>query len=554
MKLTINLLLVVCGLSFSTQKIVAQEPAKSEPAKGTLSEEIEVVRPYKPVLANAAKIRRNPDLTDLKPFKPTLTYAIADKKLALNSDIKQLQYQALTPEKAPEISNNYLKLGAGTLKTGMAELYLNTNRDEALQAGFFLSHLSQQDKLPKQQFSSQQFSVFGKTISNKQTLSGSASFHRLGTYFYGSDPIALININPAKQTLQAIQLEGTLANKFVEGDGKWNYRVGFETILFSTATQQKENTFVVNAAASKTVKQFSFGMQSKLDLSAIKQTGNTLSNNLVKANPFAQYQKDDFKLRVGLNIVQEFGTHSKLSTLPAIDLSAPVAGKDLFFIAGLKGDVAKTSIFESSFINPYVGSMATIENSVTQSNLFAGFSGNLGPNVGFKATGFFKRVNKLPLFINNSTNLSAFDIIYDPGTSNLSGFNLNVSIKASDVFRLESTLESTKYELSTEEKAWFKPAITVNTELQAKLNSKLDLSASLQYNGNSYGKLSNAPAQNQIVTIKSYLTIGLGARYVLTKKWGAFIQANNLLNSTYQQYLYYNGFGRQIFGGISYSF
>jgi outer membrane cobalamin receptor len=153
------------------------------------------------------------------------------------------------------------------------------------------------------------------------------------------------------------------------------------------------------------------------------------------------------------------------------------------------------------------------------------------------------------LFINNSSDLSTFNLIYDAGTSNLTGINLDLLIQVSDVFSLETRLESITYKLATETKAWFRPNFTLNTEARAQLNPKMALSASLNYRGQSYGKLAN-----QSVAIKGYLNMDLGTSYKVAKKWSAFVQATNLLDTNYQQYLYYNGFGRQIFGGISYSF
>jgi outer membrane receptor protein involved in Fe transport len=153
------------------------------------------------------------------------------------------------------------------------------------------------------------------------------------------------------------------------------------------------------------------------------------------------------------------------------------------------------------------------------------------------------------LFINNSSDLSTFNLIYDAGTSNLTGVNLDLHIQVSDVFSLESRLESITYKLATETKAWFRPNFTLNTEARAQVNPKMALSASLNYRGQSYGKLAN-----QSVPIKGYLNMDLGTSYQVAKKWSAFVQATNLLDTKYQQYLYYNGFGLQIFGGISYSF
>ena len=84
------LILGLAGNSFA-QTQTGEEQKKPETT--SITEEIEVVRPYKPVLADAAKIRRSPDLNSGKPFKPTLSYNVLDDKFELNSDIKQLQAQ-----------------------------------------------------------------------------------------------------------------------------------------------------------------------------------------------------------------------------------------------------------------------------------------------------------------------------------------------------------------------------------------------------------------------------------------------------------------------------
>src|SRR6476661_7237684 len=141
------------NILFFSATAIAQDKKddkKPEPAKGAITEEIEVVRPYKPVLADAAKIRRSPDLSDHTPFKPNLSYSILDKKLDLNTDIGQLKAQKLADQQAEVLKNNYLKIGAGNFNTGLAEAYINTGRDEALQAGAFVRHLNQKGSQPGQ--------------------------------------------------------------------------------------------------------------------------------------------------------------------------------------------------------------------------------------------------------------------------------------------------------------------------------------------------------------------------------------------------------------------
>ncbi|MES2808499.1 MAG: hypothetical protein V4619_07735, partial [Bacteroidota bacterium] len=48
---------------------------------GSLAEEIIITTAYKPLLADAVKIRRNPDLEDKTPYKAPLVYAPVDKRL-----------------------------------------------------------------------------------------------------------------------------------------------------------------------------------------------------------------------------------------------------------------------------------------------------------------------------------------------------------------------------------------------------------------------------------------------------------------------------------------
>ena len=66
--------------------------------QASLSEEIVVSTAYKPVLANAVKIRRNPELEDKFPFKAPLTYVTIDKRLEKNEEIKQLNPMKMPAE------------------------------------------------------------------------------------------------------------------------------------------------------------------------------------------------------------------------------------------------------------------------------------------------------------------------------------------------------------------------------------------------------------------------------------------------------------------------
>src|SRR3546814_8610691 len=55
-------------------------------AQRTREEQINIVRAYRPVLAEAVKIRKNPELSDTNQVRPQLDYLVTDEKLNDNSN------------------------------------------------------------------------------------------------------------------------------------------------------------------------------------------------------------------------------------------------------------------------------------------------------------------------------------------------------------------------------------------------------------------------------------------------------------------------------------
>lgn len=539
-------------LAFTAGAQDKKEPENktTEPAKSVMAEEIEVVRPYKPVLANAVKIRRNPDLNEAPVYKPALKYSLLDKKLELNTDIRQLQYQQLAAAPAAVLQHSFAKLGAGNLNTGFAELYFNNGRDEALQTGFYAKHLNQKGDLNKQQFSSQEFGLFGKSIGNKFSLSGEAGYKRLGTYFYGYDPVALLNGNPEKQQIGLIELSGELLNRYNPDPDSWTYALKAHAGLFSNKADGRENSVALSGSGAKSTGAFRFGANSSVDFTSVKDQAYSIGNHLFKANPFVNYKAEGFSLNLGLNFVQEFGAASRSNVLPAISAEAVLDPKFATLFAGITGDVRKSSLSEFSFELPFLNDNLAIQNAVEKSNIHAGIKGNLGTGFGFKATAYFKRVDGLPLFVNNASNPTRFDVVYDNGISKITGLDAEFDIKASDVFHFGAKLQAVNYKLASEAKAWFKPGFRLETQAEAQLNQKLRLHTSFIFNGDTYGR----SASNQAQKVKSFMDLSAGADYQLNKHWGAFLQANNLLGREYQQYLYYPKLGLNMFGGFHYSF
>ncbi len=547
-------LLLGC-LSFSLPLSAQDKPQPPQPT-GTLTEEIEVVRPYKPVLSDAVKIRRNPNLDNEQTFKPVLTYTIVDKKLDLNSNIKELEAQKAANEQETVLSNNYVKGAAGNFGTVLAEAYVNTGRDEALQAGAFFKHLSQQGDLDKQQFSNQQLGIFGRSVADAYSVSGKLMYDRRSTFFYGFNPVAAAPVTMDKQRFGTIIGQAELMNTYSESSGL-DYGLTLNAYQFNNINKGSESSAILAGSVNKAMNAFNIGLNASADLTGVKDAAYKIGNSVLRANPYVRLQGKGFLLNIGVNLVQEFGDRSRTNIFPALSAEIPVVTDYAILFGGVNGDVLKTSLRDLSMENPYLNNNVSINNSVEKMNIYAGVKGNAGSEFGYKVMGFYKTVDNLLLFVNNPLAVNRFDVVYDPGSSNIFGLDGQLNVKASDVLNISGKAQIYNYELETEKEAWFKPSLRLMSNAKLTLNDKFSLDGELLFQSETFAKRitgAGNPEPFESVKIKSFMDVSAGAEYRVNQKIGVFLRANNLLGKSYQKYLYYSRLGLNLFGGLNYSF
>ncbi|AMR31922.1 hypothetical protein A0256_11045 [Mucilaginibacter sp. PAMC 26640] len=525
-----------------------------------LTEEIVVTTAYKPVLAEAVKIRRNPDLEEAAPFKAPLAYAPIDKKLQQDNNIRQLDAMKRPAEQDSVLSNNYVKAGAGSLKTTYAEGYFSNGRDEALQLGGFIKHFAQSGSQYKQNQISDQLGVFGKSINEENTITGRVNYKRMGTYFYGlTPPIALsaATFNPQKQTFNDIGAEVELAKNYKDVENDFTYAVKLKGNLFSNAYKARENNLVLSGFINQTVKQFYAGLSGSLDLSTQKDSLYSLSNSIVRGNPYIKFQGEDYKIDAGVNIVKEFGFSSRFFIFPAAKAEYQVIPKYVRLFAEVKGDVNRASLIDYTDINPFLGQNVAIKNSVDELDLAVGLKGTLAPGLSFKAAFFRNMVKNMALFVNNfGAERNKFAVIYDNGRARVSGFTGELDFKAADDFDLFGRVEFKDYKLASEAQPWNLPKFKLTAGTTIHINDKVDVTGSLLFRGSTVDPLQVATSTGTTAytTISSFADLSGGVNYKVNKKFSVFVQVNNILSTTNQNWAYYPNYGLNVFGGIGYAF
>jgi len=556
-----SLFFVAAGL------MTAQAQDKKTEEKGVVNEEIEVVRPYKPILAEAVKLRRSPNLDDVKTYKAKLNYSIMDRKLALNSDIQKLQAQALAEEKESILVNNYVKGGFGSLATLLGEAYFNTGKDEGLQVGGYFKHFSQEGKLNKQNSSNQQLSVFGRSILDENTVSGRINFERNGTYFYGIDNSRpTLNPNPDKQALTTIELEGELVKNFTEDEDAFSYALKANGYIWNDKFSAKENYLSLNGYVNKRINSLNLGLAASTEFGNTKDALTSVGNNLLRLNPYIRLQVKGAKITAGVNFVQEFGAYSSTKVFPAVTADFTLIPDYLQVFGEVKGDVNRNSLKNFTDENPWLNSNILVKNTVEKLSFSAGVKGTGGPGFGYKARIYVKQFDDMPLFVNNFTDFNKFDVIYDFGKTKLTGLEGEISVQVSDALKWTGKLNLDDWKPASETYSWFKPGLKVSSNFMYTFNKKLSFNAGVVIQDDVKAKVytgAPVPASQYVIpnpgielieTVKGYVDLGLGADYRINKKFSVFAKANNILNNNYSRYLYYQANGFNIFGGLTYSF
>jgi hypothetical protein len=371
----------------------------------------------------------------------------------------------------------------------------------------------------------------------------------------------LLNINPVAQHFNTIGAEGELTKNFKDVEQDFTYAVKVNGYLFNNAFQAKENNIVLSGFINQTIKQFYAGLNASVDLSTQKDSLYNINNSVVRLNPYLKFQGDNYKIDAGVTIASEFGFSSRFYIFPAARLEVQVIPKYVRLFAEAKGDINKASLKNFTEENPFLGQNIAIHNSVDVIDFAAGLKGTIAPGLGFKATVFRNMVRNMPLMLSNF-NLPAgynrFTVVYDGGKATVSGFNGELDYKASDDVDVFGRVELKDYKLATEAEAWNLPKFKLSAGTNIHISDKVNLTGTLLFRGDVKDRvadpLSSLSGATKVVSLKSFADINAGAEYKVNRRVGIFVQANNLLNLSYQNWLYYPAYGFNIMGGVSYGF
>src|SRR5690606_11735108 len=540
---------------------------------------IDIVRDYRPILADAVKIRRSPDMTNKRSYMPKLSYGnIPDKKLDINTGLKELNVQETPFSQAHDLRSNYVKFGLGNFNTILGEGYFSYDEYENMQVGGFLKHLSQKGSLEGQKFSRQEVGVFGRRILPLFTVDGLIGYNRYATNFYGiplaDDGMSSLNPSPESQAFNDIYFTGELTSNYDPNDDQAiTYSAKLDAYSFSDKFDAKETSFALSAYLNKRVNAFNVGANVSVDINSVDGTNNISSggrtkNSLATLNPYIRFKGDNYAITLGANFIPEFGDSTSFNIFPSAEVDFALAPEYFHIFGGVNGGVKKASYREFARQNPFLGSHLAIQNMVERLHIFGGIKGNAGATFGYKVKAIYRQLEGMPLFVNNTGTPFQFDILYDGNGDKAVkhvGVEGEINVRLSKLVNSGGRLNIDEYTSAQQEEVWHTPKIRLAANARFNISEKLYIDAEALFHGVSYGKAFDysydASSGAYIPTgdyyrkeVPSFFDLSAGAEYKATKQLGLFVKANNIFNTEYQTYLYYPKLGFNVLGGLNFSF
>lgn len=576
----------------------------------TLTQEVEVVKAYKPSISDANKINEMPKIKEEEPQKPTFNYSIYSQPIYNTFSVNTLKAATFADRPKKDTGFGMVRAGVGNYNKPYGELFFNSQNTKNTIFGLHGRHLSSHGKLKleggdrvKAPFSENEAEMFIKHLFRSSILSVNLDFDHNGFNYYGypNDSIPMV----LKQDGQDITLQGT-KQAFTKGGLNINlvntaagtsditFDFNFLYQYFGTKTDQKEHFGEFMADIKKPLETGTGMLKAGM---TFVQADQVFNKNLqaigesqqiwLTAQPAYYLGKDVANIKIGLKtwFVLDNEADAIAKIAPNIRANFAPVKEIINIFAGLDGNYINNHYSKIAYENPFVDPTHDVRNSFEKLHLYGGFDGKFATKTNFKISVDYSKINDQPLYYlfgyvypSASSTANApdpsvvendFSVFYD--NMDLLKFNLEIFHASSEKMNLLLSGNYYIYKMANEEKAWNMPDWDAKMSLSYNITEQLSVATDLYLIGqreafvldvNEFDPRPmkfNELAELTTATRKSYILntafdLNFNTTYKITQQFSIFAQLNNFGFQKYQRWLGYPVQSFNVLGGLSYSF
>ncbi len=537
------------------QGLIAQDPGTNpdQPDLGIDPEEIDIVKPFEPTLADAVKVEFSPDLPtpeEIQKNQPTFGgYQVPNRFLTIAYQPPTLRPMAYKPDKnaqkGEDLNNAWIRAGFGTQSTPVLDIALSSGKSDKYVIGANGSHISSKGKLEFQDYSRTKIGVYGKVFTDNAFFGGNVDFNRNTFYTYGySQSDTTLNFTEAdlEQAYNKISVRGEMGSTAENRTGMdYHAEVAYHNYQ-NKNFDAMENNFIIKGNAERPLNDdFSIGGDAFLHFNNVSDTDTSNVGNVVlNLLPKVIYRPYFGTFQAGVNLGFD---DNDLKPFPYLDLEAYLVPDRLTVYGGWQKQFVKNSYMSITEDNPFVAPFFSLQNS-QQEDRFIGAKGVVS-SISYNVRIGQQITSNHPLYVNDTINGNTFQVLYESELKTVNpqievSYQLGKQLKTSLGFNVYS------YTLQQEAEAWHLPTTRIHLKAEAKPLEKLEVMGELFIINGMKGKLVDGSAQE----LKNYTDLNLAAKYQLFDKLSVFANINNALGIKAERYLNYPTYGLQALGGV----
>jgi len=439
----------------------------------------------------------------------------------------------------------YGKIGYGNIQNPFAQFSFE---DDKLNRSISIwsKHISAKGSIQDQQFANSRIgaSVVSK-LNDYQKLIFNVGYDldHYRRYGYNHDRF---NFNDSELNQQYNYINSSLLFSSLSKDGKSSISPTFFFSNLSSSLKGKENTINLAVPFKKQLTENGF-LKSTPTMELVfynKKSDSSTLTSLFQLPFTGSFNNENFIFEGGFNAVLG-KNNAKL--LPTLDLHFKPQNINLDLFVQIANKAAVNSLHYLTNQNPYLVNPDSL-SIFQQVDYGTGIKLTIQKRFSLKLSGGYTSFINLPLYINTGLSGKDFSVFYK---SELNAVHLKAEIAYSPTSRFDLKANLISYSFAGESKnekiygfipTKFSAYLTWKPTRNLKLNSLVSFWK---------GPWAFSESKSNHL-LKNVADINLGIDYDLNKKWGIWIDLNNIANLKYERWSQYSSFGFNVVGGVRY--
>ncbi len=581
---------VVMLLAGVTQAVLAQS---------VVDRNVTVEREFKPVIQDAGKITRLPEVLNINISKERVEYSEFQQTLPFDKGFKPLSATEVIHQRREDARDAIVRLGVGNYRNTLADLALPIVRNKNMKLDVMFDHrgtfgrkehsltrgeinfnrfLTRYDLYAGMGISHEYFNYYGSNFfpgGDTLNIAQFASLLAMPDPTYREERLVKITRAPQDVKLSSLWRDAPASEML----WRYNAHVGIRSLpgvkdhtyagevnyqLFNSQNGLQENILTVEYGFDREVAGNRFGMHMELNNLFYRQNDLPAINfwdfyAVFSMNPYYLIEREDWYVRAGFKTTFSFIHGRPFSPSPDITAELKVLPNLLSVYGGLTGDFGLSTLGTIYAENRYIFPDLRVKDTYVPFNVFMGFKLKVLPNLLVDAFLDYRQYDDQHFFVNKEYKsdevpglgstifTNRFNVAYSDATLFRLGMRANYNYR--NTLNIQGKMAFNGWNVKSENYAWLKPAFEADVNADWRFNRNLSFSSTLFIQGVTYAKLGDTAYR-----MRPAVDMNIAASYSFSRAFSVFARLNNVFNSRYEHFYGYKVQGINMMLGGSLSF